>query len=58
MLFAFYRLPEVTRSFSNNLEVVSFLENMTFLTSWDEFSKAAERLYLNDPMKVPSNLFI
>ena len=25
---------------------------MTFITSWDEFSKAAERLYLNDPMKV------
>ena len=25
---------------------------MTFITSWEEFSKAAERLYLNDPMKV------
>ena len=25
---------------------------MTYITSWEEFSKAAERLYLNDPMKV------
>jgi len=25
---------------------------MTFLTSWEEFAKAAERLYVNDPMKV------
>lgn len=25
---------------------------MTFLTSWEEFSKAAERLYVNDPSKV------
>lgn len=25
---------------------------MTFITSWEEFSKAAERLYLADPMKV------
>ncbi|XP_033734190.1 signal recognition particle 9 kDa protein-like [Argopecten irradians] len=24
---------------------------MTFMTSWEEFSKAAERLYLNDPSK-------
>ncbi|KAK3585217.1 hypothetical protein CHS0354_027513 [Potamilus streckersoni] len=24
---------------------------MTYLTSWEEFAKAAERLYLNDPMK-------
>ncbi|KAH3846542.1 signal recognition particle 9 kDa protein-like [Dreissena polymorpha] len=24
---------------------------MTFLTSWEEFAKAAERLYTNDPMK-------
>ncbi|KAK8779118.1 hypothetical protein V5799_019543 [Amblyomma americanum] len=25
---------------------------MTYITSWDEFAKAAERLYLADPMKV------
>ena len=25
---------------------------MTFLESWEEFEKAAERLYLQDPMKV------
>lgn len=25
---------------------------MTFLKSWEEFEKAAERLYLQDPMKV------
>lgn len=25
---------------------------MTFLTSWEDFEKAAERLYLQDPMKV------
>ena len=24
---------------------------MTFLESWEEFEKAAERLYLQDPMK-------
>lgn len=24
---------------------------MTYLTSWEEFAKAAERLYLNDPQK-------
>ena len=27
-------------------------EKMPYITSWDEFSKAAERLYLNDPSKV------
>lgn len=26
--------------------------NMTYLTSWEDFAKAAERLYLADPMKV------
>jgi len=25
---------------------------MTFLDNWEEFEKAAERLYLQDPMKV------
>ena len=25
---------------------------MTFLTSWEDFEMAAERLYLQDPMKV------
>ena len=25
---------------------------MTFLTTWEDFEKAAERLYLQDPMKV------
>lgn len=30
----------------------SHYTNMTFLTSWEEFAKAAERLYLNDPQKV------
>ncbi|XP_071499353.1 signal recognition particle 9 kDa protein-like [Diadema setosum] len=25
---------------------------MTYITSWEEFSKAAERLYLSDPSKV------
>lgn len=25
---------------------------MTFLNSWEDFEKAAERLYLQDPMKV------
>ena len=25
---------------------------MTYLDSWEEFEKAAERLYLKDPMKV------
>ncbi|KAK3792267.1 hypothetical protein RRG08_007346 [Elysia crispata] len=24
---------------------------MTYLTSWEEFAKAAERLYLSDPIK-------
>ena len=27
---------------------------MTFLTSWEDFEMAAERLYLQDPMKVTS----
>ena len=25
---------------------------MTYLNSWEEFEKCAERLYLQDPMKV------
>lgn len=25
---------------------------MTYLNSWEEFEKGAERLYLQDPMKV------
>ena len=25
---------------------------MTFLNTWEDFEKAAERLYLQDPMKV------
>ena len=25
---------------------------MTYITSWEEFAKAAERLYLQDPSKV------
>jgi signal recognition particle subunit SRP9 len=25
---------------------------MTYVKSWEEFEKAAERLYLQDPMKV------
>ncbi|CAN8000524.1 unnamed protein product [Ixodes hexagonus] len=29
---------------------------MTFITSWEEFSKAAERLYLADPMKASGKL--
>jgi len=28
---------------------------MTYLKSWEEFEKAAERLYLQDPMKVGLN---
>ena len=25
---------------------------MTYITSWEEFARAAEKLYLSDPMKV------
>jgi len=25
---------------------------MTYFTSWEDFAKAAEMLYVNDPMKV------
>jgi len=25
---------------------------MTYFTSWEDFAKAAEMLYINDPMKV------
>ena len=28
---------------------------MTFLNSWEDFEMAAERLYLQDPMKVSQN---
>lgn len=28
---------------------------MTYLSSWEEFEKCAERLYLQDPMKVGIN---
>lgn len=28
---------------------------MTYITIWEEFAKAAERLYLADPMKVKNN---
>ena len=30
----------------------SFLCIMTYFTSWEDFAKAAEILYVNDPMKV------
>ena len=30
--------------------------NMTFITTWEEFAKAAERLYLTDPSKVELHL--
>jgi len=29
---------------------------MTYFTSWEDFAKAAEMLYVNDPMKVPYRL--
>ena len=29
-----------------------FREIMTYFTSWEEFAKAAEMLYVNDPVKV------
>lgn len=29
---------------------------MTYLDSWEEFEKCAERLYLQDPMKVNIDL--
>ena len=32
--------------------ITSLQIRMTFLESWEEFEKAAERLYLQDPMKV------
>ena len=31
---------------------------MTFLNSWEDFEMAAERLYLQDPMKVSDNFII
>jgi len=31
---------------------------MTFLTSWEDFEKSAERLYLQDPMKVRTSFFL
>jgi len=31
---------------------------MTYIESWDEFSKAAERLYQSDPSKVKYVYFI
>jgi hypothetical protein len=31
-----------------------YVLKMTFLTSWEDFEKAAERLYLQDPTKVSS----
>ena len=34
------------------LITTSLQNRMTFLESWEEFEKAAERLYLQDPMKV------
>jgi arginine/lysine/ornithine decarboxylase len=30
---------------------------MTYLKSWEEFEKAAERLYFQDPMKVGLNAY-
>ena len=39
----FARIEDITTS----LQI-----RMTFLESWEEFEKAAERLYLQDPMKV------
>ena len=45
-----------SRSISNfvrNEDLITMLQiRMTFLESWEEFEKAAERLYLQDPMKV------
>jgi hypothetical protein len=29
--------------------------SMTFINNWEDFAKAAEHLYLSDPMKVSDN---
>ena len=34
------------------VNVSDHINNMVFVESWEEFEKAAERLYLQDPMKV------
>ena len=40
-------------NFVRNGDIATMLQiRMTFLESWEEFEKAAERLYLQDPMKV------
>ena len=31
---------------------VVVFETMTYFTTWEEFAKAAERLYMNDPLRV------
>ena len=31
---------------------------MTFLNSWEDFEMAAERLYLQDPMKVRNGVYV
>ena len=35
-----------------NLCFISSISAMPYLDTWEEFEKAAERLYLQDPMKV------
>ena len=37
---------------SIEVTILTLQIRMTFLESWEEFEKAAERLYLQDPMKV------
>ena len=42
---------EIIADINIRLDIAN-LENMTYFTKWEDFFKAAERLYLNDPYKV------
>ena len=44
--------PSTILASSSQLYYFRLTASMTFLDSWEEFEAAAERLYLQDPMKV------
>jgi hypothetical protein len=48
LFFKFFKLASQCHLLTSD----GFGFKMTFLTNWEDFEKAAERLYLQDPMKV------
>ncbi len=40
-----------------NLILAKINSKMTYITNWEEFAKAAERLYVADPSKVRTLMF-